>query len=184
MQYEDKDGQQRSSCGPCSVSGTGGWDCPAVGSAGPVEGSTLTTCLSQCDVICPGPPDCAPTVAPPPPPLPPSPGIVQVAAPPDAMLSALVFVPMPTVNPYKIQMAAVDAMKAAGYSVTTAAPPKVYFPVVVYRSPMDYQPFTTVPPIPPALLQEDGVEQYADQVQQPEALRPRQPRFLSLGRGR
>jgi hypothetical protein len=79
---------------------------------------------------------------------------VQASADPNAMLSAPVFRPMPTINPYAMQMAAINAMKAAGWSVTTPSPPKVYFPVILYRGPGDYLPFTTPMPLP-TFVQED-----------------------------
>lgn len=143
--YEDSAGEQKSSCGPCQVDGTGTWGCPAKGQQGPVDGSKVVSCLSQCDVLCAGPPACPPTVAPPPPPPPPSPGIVKVASPEDQMLSAPAPFASPTVNPYTVIQAARDAAEKAGYRVATTPPPRVYWPVVAYRNPLDYM-FTTGPP--------------------------------------
>merc|ERR1719261_1120341 len=97
--YKDKDGEDKASCGPCQLQGSGGWGCPSVGGTGPVDGSTVVSCLSQCDVLCAGPPACPPTVAPPPPPPPPAPGIQGVSSPEDVMLSAPAPIAMPTVNP-------------------------------------------------------------------------------------
>jgi len=142
--YEDQAGKKLSSCGPCQLQGSGGWGCPAVGNAGPIQGSTVSSCLSQCDTLCAGPPACPPTVAPPPPPPPPSPGVVRVSSPAHEMLS----VPgpsAPTANPYTVIQAARDAAEAAGFRFATAPPPKVYMPVVVYRNALDYL-FTTGPP--------------------------------------
>merc|ERR1719449_387930 len=93
--YEDADGQSKSSCGPCNLGGTGGWGCPATGGPGPLDGSTVTSCLSQCDVFCMGPPDCPPTVAPPPPLPPPSPGIVTVESEPRKLPAAMLKAPLP-----------------------------------------------------------------------------------------
>jgi hypothetical protein len=143
--YEDKSGVKHSSCGPCQLQGSGGWGCPAVGEAGPVQDSKVVSCLSQCDVLCTGPPGCPPTVAPPPPPPPPSPGIVASSSPEHKMLSAPAPFLVPTANPYTIVQAARDAAEKAGFRVATPPPPKVYWPVVVYRNPIDYL-FTTGPP--------------------------------------
>lgn len=157
MEYEDQHGNKRSSCGACEISGTGMWGCPAVGSDGPLQNSTTTFCQSQCEQACIGP-HCAPTVAPPPPSLPPSPGAVQTSADSQAMLSAPVFRPMPTVNPFEAQMAAIKAMKAAGWSFTTPMPQPSYQPVVVYRDPRDYLPFTTPMPYHPLYLKQSEQE--------------------------
>jgi len=143
--FKDKKGELKGSCGPCQVAGSGGWGCPATDAPGPEEGSKVIGCLSQCDVLCSGPPACPPTVAPPPPPPPPSPGIVKVAADANEMLSAPAPFLMPTPNPYAIAQAVQDAAEAAGWKVGTTPPPKVYWPVVYYRQPMDYL-FTTGPP--------------------------------------
>jgi len=146
MAYEDAAGESKASCGPCELAGSGGWGGPQVGQAGPVEGSKVASCMSQCDVLCSGPPGCPPTVAPPPPPPPPSPGVAKVSAPAHEMVSAPAPFAVPTVNPYTVMQAARDAAVRAGYTLGTAAPPpKVYWPVVYYRSPMDYM-FTTGPP--------------------------------------
>merc|ERR1719281_1984060 len=147
MAYENSEGVKKSTCGPCFVSGTGGFGCPAAGGPGPESGSTLTACVDQCAVICPGPPGCPPTAAPPPPP--PSPGVVQTSADPDAMLIAPAPVAMPTINPYAVAIAAMEAAKAAGWEVGTTPLPKSYDPVIMYRGPMDYM-FTPGPP--PAML--------------------------------
>lgn len=161
--YQTEAGEDKSSCAPCHIDGSGGWGCPAVGGAGPTAGTSVTSCVSQCDVICPGPPACPPTVQPPPPPPPPSPGLIKTSSPGDLMLSAPAPWPMPTINPFAIAEAAANAAKAAGWTLAKPAPPKSYIPVIIYRSPDDYA-FTTGPPIPaegeepapPVLLQQVG----------------------------
>ena len=40
--YKTKDGVQKSTCGPCFVSGTGGFGCPPAGGPGPEGDSTVT----------------------------------------------------------------------------------------------------------------------------------------------
>jgi len=157
--YEKEDGFAKSTCGPCAVDGTGGWGCPPVGGAGPEDGSKVTYCMSQCDVICMGPPDCPPTVAPPPPPPPPAPGVVTVASDPNEMLKAPAPYDMPTVNPYAMAQAVAEAAKKAGWAIGTPPPPKTYYPVVMYRKPADYlwtpgpPPSALAFPAPPGLLQ-------------------------------
>jgi len=159
IQYTKEDGSSKSTCGPCAVDGTGGWGCPPVGGAGPEDGSKVGYCMSQCDVICMGPPDCPPTVAPPPPPPPPSPGVVTVASDPNEMLKAPAPFDMPTVNPYAIAQAVAEAAKKAGWAIGTPPPPKSYYPVVMYRKPADYlwtpgpPPSALAFPGPPGLLQ-------------------------------
>lgn len=146
--YEDSKGEPRASCGPCELSGSGGWGCPAVGSQGPADGSKITSCLSQCDVLCAGPPACPPTVAPPPPPPPQqSPGLPDTASAEDVMVTAPVpWLPLPAPDPNAIIEAAREAAKRAGFVVMPPPPPpKVYWPVIFYRSPGDYL-FTTGPP--------------------------------------
>jgi hypothetical protein len=147
IEYEDK-GLSRASCAPCQLEGTGGWGCPEVGGEGPISGTKVKSCLSQCDVICAGPPACPPTVAPPPPPPPQqSPGLPMVSAPEDEMLNAPgPWMAAPTINPYSIIEAAREAAKKAGFQIATPPPPpKVYWPVIYYRSPADYL-YTTGPP--------------------------------------
>lgn len=61
------------------------------------------------------------------------------------MLNAPAHFLAPTVNPYTIMQAARDAAEQAGFRVATAPPPRVYWPVVAYRNPLDYM-FTTGPP--------------------------------------
>jgi len=61
------------------------------------------------------------------------------------MLNAPAHFLAPTANPYTIIQAARDAAERAGFKVATAPPPRVYWPVVAYRSPLDYM-FTTGPP--------------------------------------
>jgi len=145
IQYAKDDGEGKSTCGPCTVDGTGGWGCPPVDGPGPEDGSKVTFCSSQCDVICSGPPDCPPTVAPPPPPPPPAPGVVTVGSDPNKMLLAPAPYDMPTVNPFAIAYAIADAAKKAGWTIGTPPPPKTYYPVVMYRKPMDYI-WTPAPP--------------------------------------
>lgn len=146
MSYEVSGGT-KSSCAPCELVGTGSWGCPAVGQPGPDADSKVQSCLSQCDVLCAGPPACPPTVAPPPPPPPPSPGVNKVHAAEDEMVSA----PFPgrvatTANPWSAIQSARDVATRAGMPMgTTTAFPKVYYPVVYYRSSMD-NIFTTGPP--------------------------------------
>jgi len=168
ISYKDKDGQPRASCGPCELSGTGGWGCPPNGGQGPVDGSTVTSCLSQCDVICAGPPACPPTVAPPPPPpLQQSPGLPDTSSPADKMVTAPVpWLPLPAPDPMAIIEAARNAAKKAGWKIAPPPPlPKVYWPVVYYQSPADFLYTTGPPPVegpePPlpvgaALLQYTG----------------------------
>lgn len=159
VSYELEDGTHKSTCGPCEIEGTGGWGCPAVGGAGPEDGSKVTFCESQCDVICWGPPDCPPTVAPPPPPPPPSPGVVQTETDPKNMLQAPVPMDLPTQNPYAIAAAVAEAAKKAGWEIGTPPPPASYYPVVMYRKPADYiwtpgpGPSAISMPYPPGLLQ-------------------------------
>jgi hypothetical protein len=145
LAYEKDDGTKKSTCGPCFISGTGGFGCPAAGGPGPESGSKITSCVDQCAVICPGPPGCPPTAVPPPPPPPPSPGVVQTAASPDSMLIAPAPVAMPTINPYAVAQAAMEAAKKAGWEIGTTPLPKSYDPVLMYRGPMDYM-FTPGPP--------------------------------------
>lgn len=143
--YEDKHGESKASCGPCKLQGSGGWGCLATGEAAHEEGSKVTGCLSQCDVLCAGPPACPPTVAPPPPPPPPSPGLAKVSSPGNKMVSAPAPFAMTTQNPYAQAQAIAEAAKRAGWTIGTPPPPKVYWPIVSYRQPMDYM-FTTGPP--------------------------------------
>lgn len=143
--YKLPNGDQKSVCGPCFVTGVGGWGCPAVGDKGLEPDSKVTACVSQCDVLCMGPPACPPTVVPPPPPPPPSPGLVTTGADPKKMLLAPAPYAMPTVNPYAIAQAAMSAAKKAGWVIGTPAPPKTYYPVIIYRRPSDYL-FTPSPP--------------------------------------
>lgn len=144
--YKDKDDKERGACGPCQLSGSGGWGCPLEGAPGPEDGSKVISCMSQCDTLCAGPPNCPPTMAPPPPPPPPSPGISDTAAASDVMLSAPApFAGEPTPNPYSIQQAKIEAAKRAGLKIAYPPPPKSYLPLIYYRSPSDMQ-FTTGPP--------------------------------------
>lgn len=113
--YVTADGKNKSICGPCTLPGIGGWGCTAVGDKGPEPDSKVTFCLSQCDVICMGPPDCPPTIAPPPPPPPPSPGIVVTESDPKKMLIAPRAFAMPTLNPNHIIKAALDRKKVASW---------------------------------------------------------------------
>jgi len=148
-QYETSDGESKASCGPCELPGTGGWGCATEGQPGPVEGSKVKSCLSQCDVLCSGPPACPPTVAPPPPPPPPSPGVADPTAAADKMVQAP-FPGMiaPTVNPWTIVMSAREAALKAGFQVGTTPPiPKVYMPVIFYRGASDNLLTTGAPPI-------------------------------------
>merc|ERR1719253_1330631 len=113
------------------------------------------SCVDQCAVICHGPPGCPPTVAPPPPPPPPSPGVVMTTLPDkdkdpeDVMLIAPAPYAMPTINPYAVAQAAMEAAKKAGWAIGTPPPPKSWDPVIMYRTPTDYM-FTPGPP--PAML--------------------------------
>jgi hypothetical protein len=142
--------EKRSACGPCFVTGTGGFGCPASGASGPFADSSLSFCLSQCDELCAGPPNCLPTIAPPPLPPPPSAGMVKVTADADEMVKApSPAVPMPTVNPYAIAQAAAEAAKKAGWDVGTPAPPPSYVPVIMYRRPQDY---AMTPGPPPSIM--------------------------------
>mmetsp|Transcript_31799 Transcript_31799/g.94527 ORF Transcript_31799/g.94527 Transcript_31799/m.94527 type:complete len:137 (+) Transcript_31799:2184-2594(+) len=61
------------------------------------------------------------------------------------MLSAPMAGGSPPINPRAIVQAALDAAKAAGMPITTAAPLPVYFPVLVYRVHQDAVA-TTIPP--------------------------------------
>jgi len=113
--YVIPNGAQKSICGACKIPG-GGFGCTAVGDDGPEDGSKVTFCLSQCDVICMGPPDCPPTVAPPPPPPPPSPGIVETSLKDNhQMLIAPRPFALPTLNPNHIIKAALDRKKVANW---------------------------------------------------------------------
>merc|ERR1719160_1402001 len=92
--------KKKTVCGPCYVSGTGGWGCPKKGGPGPEPDSTVYHCKSKCSKRCHGPPHCPPTVAPPPDPPPPSPGIISTAADPAEIRHApWPSMPMPTTNP-------------------------------------------------------------------------------------
>merc|ERR1719281_1782706 len=93
-------------------------------------------------------------MAPPPPPPPASPGVVTVSSPKDKMLLAPMPIPVPTLNPYAVAQAAMNAAKAAGWVIGTPPPPKGYFPVIMYRSPGDYI-FTPGPP--PSALAFPGI---------------------------
>lgn len=146
MTYTMEDGSSKATCAPCFVTGTGGWGCPASGSDGPEKGSKVSGCLSQCDVICMGPPDCAPTLAPPPLPPPPSPGVVRTVGDKDSMESAPFPFALPTINPYAAAIAASKAAEAAGWVVGTPAPPAMYYPVIMYRKPTDYMATPGPPP--------------------------------------
>mmetsp|Transcript_2529 Transcript_2529/g.7476 ORF Transcript_2529/g.7476 Transcript_2529/m.7476 type:complete len:379 (-) Transcript_2529:101-1237(-) len=143
---KDKTGQLKSQCGPCELPGTGSWGCPAEGDKG-LDDQTVVRCKSQCDKPCSGPPDCAPTAFPPPV-LPANPGIPRVASPKEEMLSAPLGGDSPPPNPMAIVQAAILAAAAAGHPFTTPAPPKTYYPVVMYRTPADYLA-TTLPPMTP-----------------------------------
>lgn len=143
MAYQLEDGTKKTMCGPCYVSGTGGWGCPDIGGKGPVAGSKMIYCFSQCDVLCTGPPDCPPTVAPPPPPPPPSPGLVATRSGNNALLGRP---GLPPPNPYAFAIAAAKAAKAAGWKIGTPPPPASYYPIIMYRSPKDYA-FTPGPPV-------------------------------------
>lgn len=148
ISYDDADGNPRASCGPCALAGSGGWGCPKNGAPGPAAGSKVTSCLSQCDVLCAGPPACPPTVAPPPPPpLQQSPGLPDTDSPADKMLTAPVpWLPLPAPNPMAIIEAAREAAKKVGWQIAPPPPlPKVYWPVVYYRAPGDFL-YTTGPP--------------------------------------
>jgi len=143
MAYQLENGDKRTQCGPCYVSGVGGWGCPKVGGPGPKEGSKMIYCFSQCDVPCTGPPDCPPTVAPPPPPPPPSPGLVSTRADKTALLGRPA---LPPPNPYAFAIAAAKAAKAAGWTLGTPPPPASYYPIIMYRTPKDYA-FTPGPAV-------------------------------------
>jgi len=143
--YTLEDGTTKSVCGPCYVSGTGGYGCPSTGGPGPEAGSTLTFCREQCGALCMGPPDCAPTVAPPPPPPPPSPGIITTATDSKTMVNAPVPIDIPTVSPYAFALAAQRAAEAAGWEIGTPSPPARYHPVIMYRAPSAYYLNTPAP---------------------------------------
>lgn len=146
LAYEDDSGSVQSQCGPCTLPGTGTWGCPNVGAKG-VGNTTVRHCASQCEKPCAGPPDCAPTLAPPPV-ASPNPGIARVASPATEMLSAPSGVNEPPPNPMAVVQAAILAAAAAGHPFTTPPAPKIYFPVVIYRTPADYLA-TTIPPMMP-----------------------------------
>ena len=61
------------------------------------------------------------------------------------MLIAPAPVAMPTINPYAVAQAAMEAAKKAGWEIGTTPLPKSYDPVLMYRGPMDYM-FTPGPP--------------------------------------
>jgi len=146
LAFEDEKGEQKGTCGPCALTGSGNWGCPSHGDPGPEAGTKIISCMSQCDVLCAGPPACPPTVAPPPPPPPPSPGIVKVSLDdPQKMISAPAPFAGTTPNPYAMGMAIEAAARKAGWKIGTPPPPKTYWPVIYYRQPLDYL-FTTGPP--------------------------------------
>mmetsp|Transcript_53106 Transcript_53106/g.141257 ORF Transcript_53106/g.141257 Transcript_53106/m.141257 type:complete len:389 (+) Transcript_53106:148-1314(+) len=187
LAYEvEKDGGDvaKATCAPCHLKGVGGWGCPEVGSTGPEPNSKVTSCESQCDEICPGPPDCPTTIAPPPPPPNPAPGVAITSLhgdPTKQMLRAPIPIEPVPVNPYAIAEAAKKAAEAAGWQIGTPPPPVGYMPVIMYRSPVDYlmtpppppepsvPPPTLMPPPgammmtspPPSLLQEASVRRPA-----------------------
>lgn len=148
ISYKDQNGEDHGSCGPCELQGSGSWGCPAYGAEGPVKNSKVYSCVSQCAVLCSGPPSCPPTVAPPPPPPPPSPGLAKVSSPADVMLSAPSAFDEPMADP-KMQVQAMkqEAMEAAGWKFVTTPPPKNYWPLIFYRSPSAYMWTTGPPPI-------------------------------------
>jgi len=185
--YVLPNGMNKSTCGPCTLPGVGGWSCSAVGSTGPEAGSKVTFCLSQCDVICMGPPDCPPTVAPPPPPPPPSPGVVNTASDWKKMLTAPVPYALPTVNPYAVANAPINLAKGLGWKIGTPPPPASYYPVVMYKRPEDY--FTTTPAPPgnpgstwgtPSMLLQNSNRKTAAKNDKSEAFTPRRKKQESL----
>jgi len=189
--YTDSENRPRASCGPCELAGSGGWGCPPNGGPGPADGSKVTSCLSQCDVLCAGPPACPPTVAPPPPPPPQqSPGLPDTSSPEQKMLTAPVpWLPLPAPNPMAIIEAARNAALKAGWQIAPPPPlPKVYWPVVYYRSPGDYLYTTGPPPLegpePPVLNAAPAASLLQEEPEaQPSAQRtPRAPFLRNLRR--
>jgi len=138
IEYKDSRGDSRGQCGPCELTGSGSWGCPAAGSQGPEEGSTVLSCQSMCNDPCAGKPSCMQGMLG----LPPSPGVARASAPADEMLSA----PSGFMPP--AAAGATEQGTVAPHLLDPTLPvPKVYFPVVIYRTPGDYAA-TTVPPPP------------------------------------
>merc|ERR1719401_2912356 len=144
VSFTDKAGGDHGSCGPCELQGTGGWGCPANGAD--FNGGKVTGCVSQCDVLCAGPPACPPTVAPPPPLPPPTPGIAKVTADEKEMVITPTNLE-PPLNPAEGLQAIFEAAEKSGRMLLSTPAPKVYWPVIYYRSPGDYLYTTGPPPI-------------------------------------
>jgi len=137
LQYEDTEGNSRGSCGPCELTGSGSWGCPPAGSAGPEEGSRVTSCRSQCDIT---EADDLPLT---------SPGIAQVRSPPDKMLSAPLGAAVlhAAADGPDPSDAAAKAAKTGGQQGRALRRREPHTRVVIYRTPGDFRA-TTLPPVP------------------------------------
>ena len=79
---------EKSTCAPCNVEGTGSWSCPDAGTPFDENGYSVSECASQCDHAATGTLD----------PAHPSPGLGKTYSPPNQMLNAPANYPTP-VNP-------------------------------------------------------------------------------------
>lgn len=136
ISFAAKDGSSKGSCSPCSMAGVGMWGCPAKGATGPEANSSVTGCISQCELEELPNGKAIPTAAPT------SPGAIRVSAPANAMMSA----------PYGIPEKSVAAPTKAPALAVASPAPKRDFPVVVVAPPEDYAA-TTVEPLPAAPAQ-------------------------------
>jgi len=136
LMTEDHNGNQKSTCTPCELPGTGTWGCPAISE----DGWKVTECDSQCNVECTGPscPQALQNLG-----EVPTPGVKKASSDADAMLT----VPVPFLGSAPAAAApAQDKAAARGSMAAPTVPPNVYIPVLMYRSPADWAAFRTPPP--------------------------------------
>eukprot|EP00971_Amphidinium_carterae_P261791 5193211-Amphidinium_carterae.1 len=158
LAMEDGSGTEKTACAPCELPGTGTWGCPTTSE----DGWTVTECDSQCNLPCEGP-SCAPSAVT-------SPEVKREFSPADVMLSAPV--PFMQSQDDAARGGSVDAKALArGSLATPTVPPAAYMPILMYRSPADWEAFRTPPPpaVPvanperwPALLQ-NGLRNVTDE---------------------
>lgn len=141
LQYADTQDSQKSSCAPCEVMGVGSIACPEIGSKGPEDKTTITGCFSQCEDA-----DAMAlaglSIS--------SPGVARTEGEPDAMVSAPV---LPAMPPYENKGSA----KMPEVGTDAGAPLDGFFPMVVYRSPKDYEAVQPTP-LSSTILQEWPVQ--------------------------